>query len=165
MLPIETTYNGIKFRSRLEARWAMFFDMIHVRWNYEPEGFTNGDECYLPDFVLYNVALRDDALPVYIEIKPESFTESQYKEWFTKNLVLFNGTPKQFIWGNCDSSGGFQLYPWWDNCMRIWKCVKCGRMKIEFHERNYDHCENGCDGRNDDAGMMRAANLAESARF
>ena len=26
--PIETKYNGYRFRSRLEARWAVFFDMI-----------------------------------------------------------------------------------------------------------------------------------------
>ena len=28
--PIETTYNGYKFRSRLEARWAVFFDSAEI---------------------------------------------------------------------------------------------------------------------------------------
>lgn len=165
MLPIETNYNGILFRSRLEARWAMFFDLIQARWNYEPEGFTNGDDSYLPDFVLYNVALRDESSPLYIEIKPESFTQDRYKEWFTKNLVLFNGTPRQFIWDNNTSEGGFQQTPYWDNCMRIWKCVKCGRMKIEFSEGHYNRCIEGCDGKSDDAWLLRAAILADSARF
>ena len=48
---IETEYNGHRFRSRLEARWAVFFDALGVEYVYEPEGFTlpSGQE-YLPDF-------------------------------------------------------------------------------------------------------------------
>ena len=29
--PIETNYNGFRFGSRLEARWAIFFDMIGLK--------------------------------------------------------------------------------------------------------------------------------------
>ena len=49
--PIETIYNGYRFRSRLEARWAVFFDALGVEYEYEPEGFNlpNGGR-YLPDF-------------------------------------------------------------------------------------------------------------------
>jgi hypothetical protein len=49
--PIETIYNGYRFRSRLEARWAVFFDALGVEYEYEPEGFElpNGGR-YLPDF-------------------------------------------------------------------------------------------------------------------
>ena len=48
---IETIYNGYRFRSRLEARWAVFFDALGVDYEYEPEGFNlpNGGR-YLPDF-------------------------------------------------------------------------------------------------------------------
>lgn len=48
---IETRYKGYRFRSRLEARWAVFFDAMGWQWEYEPEGFElkNG-EWYLPDF-------------------------------------------------------------------------------------------------------------------
>ncbi len=35
--PKETYYNGIEFRSRIEARWAVFFDTLDVEWEYEPE--------------------------------------------------------------------------------------------------------------------------------
>jgi hypothetical protein len=50
---IETNYKGYKFRSRLEARWAVFFDTAEIKWEYEPEGFemSNGQR-YLPDFYL-----------------------------------------------------------------------------------------------------------------
>ncbi len=39
MRPIETKYKGCRFRSRLEARWAVFFDTLGLKWWYEPEGF------------------------------------------------------------------------------------------------------------------------------
>lgn len=50
---IETFYNGYKFRSRLEARWAVFFDHIGIKYLYEPEGYKMSDgTMYLPDFYL-----------------------------------------------------------------------------------------------------------------
>lgn len=41
--PIETIYNGYRFRSRLEARWAVFLDSLGVKYEYEPEGFELPD--------------------------------------------------------------------------------------------------------------------------
>lgn len=54
---IQTRYAGCHFRSRLEARWAVFFDALNIPWQYEPEGFSRRsreDELvtYLPDFYL-----------------------------------------------------------------------------------------------------------------
>lgn len=51
--PINTTYNGYRFRSRLEARWAVFFDALGIIYEYESEGIrlSNGHS-YLPDFFL-----------------------------------------------------------------------------------------------------------------
>ena len=51
--PIETFYNGYRFRSRLEARWAVFFDAVGIKYEYEPEGVRLSDRTiYLPDFYL-----------------------------------------------------------------------------------------------------------------
>ena len=33
---IETKYNGFRFRSRLEARWAIFFDMVGLKLKLSP---------------------------------------------------------------------------------------------------------------------------------
>ena len=53
MKPIQTEYNGYLFRSRLEARWAVFFDACGVDWEYEPEGIVLSNSMkYLPDFYL-----------------------------------------------------------------------------------------------------------------
>lgn len=50
---IQTEYKGYKFRSRLEARWAVFFDAAGIKWEYEPQGFECKDGTrYLPDFYL-----------------------------------------------------------------------------------------------------------------
>ena len=59
----ETLYNGYRFRSRLEARWAVFFDALGIRYEYEPEGYDlpNGIS-YLPDFYLPD-------LKIWIEVK------------------------------------------------------------------------------------------------
>ncbi len=66
---LPTEYKGYRFRSRLEARWAVFFDVCRVKWEYEPEGFAlpNG-QFYLPDFLLHGCAGRspDD---LYVEVK------------------------------------------------------------------------------------------------
>lgn len=64
LVPIQTHYAGCLFRSRLEARWAVFFDTLNIRWEYEPEGFEFSDGSrYLPDFYLPNEKL-------WVEIKP-----------------------------------------------------------------------------------------------
>lgn len=50
---IDTYWNGLYFRSRLEARWAVFYDKLGIRYEYEKEGYDLGDGIrYLPDFWL-----------------------------------------------------------------------------------------------------------------
>lgn len=50
---IDTFYNGNYFRSRLEARWAVYFDLIGLKYEYEPNGFKFKNRYnYLPDFFL-----------------------------------------------------------------------------------------------------------------
>lgn len=62
--PIETVWNNMRFRSRLEAKWASYFDLCGEQYEYEPEGFVLGDDTwYLPDFYLPDKN-------IYIEIKP-----------------------------------------------------------------------------------------------
>lgn len=66
---IETRYKGYRFRSRLEARWAVFFDALGLRWEYETEGFDLGDAgYYLPDFWITLNQHGDKRY--WIEIKP-----------------------------------------------------------------------------------------------
>ena len=58
---IETVYNGYRFRSRLEARWAVFFDALGIKYEYEAEGYDLGEEgWYLPDFYFPEGLLDED---------------------------------------------------------------------------------------------------------
>lgn len=51
--PIETVYRGTRYRSRLEAKWAVCFHALGLPYSYEREGFDLGDDMYyLPDFDL-----------------------------------------------------------------------------------------------------------------
>lgn len=68
---IDTVYNGYKFRSRLEARWAVFFDTIGIKYEYEPEGITLSDgTLYLPDFYL-------PQFYSYFEVKRKSIKDTK----------------------------------------------------------------------------------------
>lgn len=57
---IPTTYRRAEFRSRLEARWASFFDLIGWKWTYEP---LDADG-YIPDFLIHGKR------PFFVEIGP-----------------------------------------------------------------------------------------------
>ena len=77
---IQTKYKGRNFRSRLEARWAVFFQEMGYDWDYEVEGFVleNG-EWYLPDFVVRTKDRPD--LVWYYEIKPRhQENDDKYQE-------------------------------------------------------------------------------------
>lgn len=77
---IETKYKGHKFRSRLEARWAVYFDALNVKWLYENEGYELGNgEAYLPDFYL-------PKYKIYLEVKPEEFSYQEHSK--CKRLAL-----------------------------------------------------------------------------
>lgn len=93
MKAITTIYNGYKFRSRLEARWAVFFKYLHLDYDYEVEGFKleNG-LFYLPDFYI-------PSMDLYIEIKP-SFSEITMDDALKmecfgekKQLMIIIGSP------------------------------------------------------------------------
>ena len=81
---IETEYKGYRFRSRLEARWAVFFDACGFKWEYEPQGYEIDGVMYLPDFRLHDVERRtwdekDAARPFFVEVKGAFDDESEYK--------------------------------------------------------------------------------------
>jgi len=62
---IPTRYSCVQFRSRLEARWAAFFDIVGWKWDYEPfdlDGWT-------PDFLIKG------KVPTLVEVKPAYFSE------------------------------------------------------------------------------------------
>lgn len=98
---IQTFYKGYHFRSRLEARWAVFFDALGLKWDYEPEGFElPGGVRYLPDFFVHSANPRHRAGSGYwIEIKGAQPTPAETSSLHLvcraseHNGYLFTGPP------------------------------------------------------------------------
>ena len=95
---IQTEYNGYRFRSRLEARWAVAFDAMGIEYEYEPEGFVLKDGSkYLPDFKLLNIRHRsdfDEFEPIYIEVKGiMSMYDMKRIEQFPAPLLIIGNIP------------------------------------------------------------------------
>lgn len=61
--PVQTHYRGVTYRSRTEARWAVFFAALGVDAVYEAEGYDLGGTWYLPDFWVPD-------WDIFIEVKP-----------------------------------------------------------------------------------------------
>lgn len=112
--PIETHYQGILFRSRTEARWAVFFDHLEIKWEYEKEGYeisVDGKATwYLPDFWLPQFSS-------FVEIKGDKPTDAELKKAkairddIGKAIFVFYGIPTELIEkrkadGVCKCCGG-----------------------------------------------------------
>lgn len=96
--PIETEYSGVRFRSRLEARWAVFFDALGISWEYEPEGFElPSGRRYLPDFRLRWPG--EEHLIYYAEVKPPGYvcgSGSRMQEFSNatgRHMFILDGCP------------------------------------------------------------------------
>lgn len=85
--PIETSYAGYRFRSRTEARWAVFFDALGMKWEYEKEGFELPSGRYLPDFWL-------PELETWVEIKGKEPTLREMS--LAAELSAQSGAPVYF---------------------------------------------------------------------
>ncbi len=68
-------YRDTRFRSRLEARWAAFFDLVGWRWTYEPFD-TDG---WIPDFLIHG------EVPLLVEVGP-CVMEPDYRRKAAKPL-------------------------------------------------------------------------------
>ena len=142
--PIETVYNGYRFRSRLEARWAVFFDALEIKYEYEPEGFNLGNGVYyLPDFLLHNIitryAQKDEPRDIYVEVKGIMTNKDRHKiEQFSEELnvpVAIGCSDMIFIspanWGNAYSVGDFAEMSY------LGRCNKCGTLYFISENGSY----------------------------
>lgn len=90
---IPTTYNNVQFRSRLEARWAAFFDLAGIEWDYEPFDLDG----WAPDFLL-----RTAVGHVLVEVKPvdththklsEGIFDKAFNYWAKYQVLLLGLGP------------------------------------------------------------------------
>jgi hypothetical protein len=190
MKPIETVFDGHLFRSRGEARWAVFLKALGIDYKYELEGYDLSGTWYLPDFFI-------PTWQSWIEVKPESPSEQEV--WKCRELaretqktcLLLYGEP----WMRTVKSGGYEhgtaRYQWeyrftlfpgndvneLDNCVFA-ECPGCSSIGFFAFYEWKDHSEYAgsgrldpsCCGREQDPiidapRLVKAYSTARQARF
>lgn len=182
---IETRYAGCRFRSRLEARWAVFFSTLDVPWVYELQGFALPSGAYLPDFYL-------PSLDAWWEVKGQYRTAEEWQ--LAGELSAHTGKAVYVAWGDLPRPDGTYFdndvygashrdidiveavvdddgnvdhavdygYAW---CV----CPRCDTPTVQFSGRALRHCDRQeTDGRVDTARhprVLAAYVKARSARF
>ena len=126
---IETFYKGYHFRSRLEARWAVFFETLGIPWKYEVEGyerevFYSSDAPkivrYLPDFFL---PARWGDGGVYVEVKGDK--NALKKNWHDHaEMHDYGGVLPNFSDSKGESGAGLLL---------LSDIPEASQAKIYFH--------------------------------
>jgi hypothetical protein len=113
---IETRYKGYRFRSRLEARWAVFWDEMCIGYEYEKEGFDLGDlGYYLPDFWI-------PAQRAWVEIKGQDPTEDELAKCAR---LAERGDFVFLLYGNIGEHRGYAWGKWLpDEVVRVDMAVK-----------------------------------------
>lgn len=133
---LPTEYADTTFRSRTEARWAVFMDAMEIKWRYEPEGFDLDGVHYLPDFWL-------PGLDSWLEIKGvrPTLEEQEKCQWLadgTGNRVLLfwdEPRPPDASWGPENDQGhtfdsfGADYSHWWT------ECPHCAFVDVQFQGR------------------------------
>ena len=190
---IETSYAGCHFRSRIEARWAVFFDRLGIEWEHESQGYRSAFEVgpetrrinYLPDFHL-------PKLDLYIEVKPampdhvdpegvkrwQHFAGTVAMDWERGRTAMFCGPiPNP---DTVDCYGPPRAHEWYEQTVVMlgdWHAAWCVcpaglHYDIQFQARGGRiHC--GCPRIQDDRAyltgndprILAAYRAARSARF
>jgi hypothetical protein len=163
---IETRYAGCRFRSRLEARWAVFFDSLGISWEYEPQGFEltplsldqidrarethltiaeRTDEhlgYYLPDFWLPKQEL-------WLEIKGVTPPEQEYQriwrfcELTGQRVMIAIGSipdPRTIDSSGHLYDGAFDIEVYGDFHYAWTRCRICGFYDVTFDARSARTC-------------------------
>lgn len=122
---IETEYKGYRFRSRLEARWAVFFDEMGMKWVYEPEGFKMSDgTLYLPDFYLPDAKEFFEVKGILSDKDIHKINQLM-KETGVPVAVGFDGM--EFV--SPDNYGDFEIDSFKpSSCDFLVRCRRCGQL-------------------------------------
>lgn len=126
--PLPSIYEGTYFRSRLEARWAAYFDMIGVTWQYEPESYdldqgngvdsyeiskqcgidmyeVAGPSLYTPDFLCCDDGFFVEIKPNKSDLKRATKKLSKLAKLTKKPAFCLVGPPSLVEQWACDKNG------------------------------------------------------------
>lgn len=172
---IETWYKGVRFRSRLEARWAVFFDALDIRWEYESQGYVIDGRPYLADFWF-------PALSTWAEVKPSSVDEfeGEHVDLCRKladgtghQVLLLVGQPEARMYGRfapgLDHNGSWsaaffrQFIPQIVVADQYW--LQYTEVRMDDNALVFTHEDDRSLGKSFGDGFVTAISAARSARF
>lgn len=136
---LPTTYSGVTFRSRVEARWAVFFDHLGVAWEYEPEGFElSPNRRYPPDFLLPKLW---EGRGTWFEVKGDEPTRAEEARCVDlacgtgRRVVLAVHAPFPPSLSDLRSDGSLRVYypsGGTDRGFAFFECVYCGHVDVAW---------------------------------
>jgi hypothetical protein len=174
---LPTPFDGITYRSRLEARWAVFFKKLDLKAEYEPQGWDTDGEWYLPDFAIFGATGI-----TWAEIKPTWDADPEGIERFRRfaaarpqpsRAVLLVGPPRAdqgyLVIGGDEAAEDPANGPWeaddftWRPCQGGYHfdLAYPGHFKARFAK---DACEDKFGGRGEER-IEDAAAKARSEKF
>jgi hypothetical protein len=136
----KTLYREVLYKSRIEAKWAIFFDTLGIKHQYEPfwanVDSRGGQINYKPDFEIF---IPNDNHTYYAEIKiskppEEAITKAcGWAREYGDTIILFDLQPPKLT-----SESGW-LFEWTEisdqviKYTQIWwcECPKCGYLGIQ----------------------------------
>jgi len=129
---IETVFDGTRFRSRLEARWAYLFSRLNWKWEYEPFDADG----YIPDFVVMGPN------PLLVEVKPDASVQdlSRYVHRLETALashwhhdILIVGMTPLLVTGETWLTA-------WGDTRQDWVCGLLGERMQEGQGGDFEWC-------------------------
>lgn len=171
MKVIQTRYAGCHFRSRLEARYAVFLDQLDIKWEYEPEGFDLFTGWYLPDFLLPDIGRRGS----WLEIKRDSIPGMSNDDPRWTEMSVVTGKPVFVAHGlprhgeDLEDNHRIEIIDaGWDTDYAFCYCHVCDKIGLQFAGRDERICAHGGDADHqsgNDQRILDAYDFARSARF
>lgn len=155
---IPTTYREVRFRSRLEARWAAMFDALKWPWSYEPADLDG----YIPDF-----AIGFEHRSLLVEVKPAvdldelALAEKKIERsgWQREALIVGGTifepeaeTPVLGLFGECERTPEGLIWLW--SRARAFECLSCGGMSVLPEDGSWRCRACGVDGGNSHLGFV-----------
>lgn len=122
---VPTTYRGVRMRSRLEARWAAFFDSLGWVWDYEPFDLSY----WLPDFSVHfqqGDVLFEVKGPV--DLFEDTKGKIQRSRWTDEVVLVGDRFTGPIIGDIVDLRPGLPGFEW-DPCKAFY-CISCGENSI-----------------------------------
>ena len=151
---IPTTHRGTNFRSRLEARWAAFFDLVGWSWVYEPFDADG----WIPDFQITdrprNKTVSSELIegysgpkPFLVEVGPcateEDYTEKAAKPRHAATdlpVVIVGTSPISPLGDGWQEALGLQVNGGeWPAPALVGICPGCGRVCVTHKEGVFTH--------------------------